>query len=465
MTMAGKDRREAQILGMADPLVRAIYYDLRHRPQIDIILVYRRLCERFPAAAFDERHLVALDALRHFWELTGDTRSRAYDAWAKGRPPGEMRTRLSRIVRLFGTWTNALMEAGLIGREDPRVRRMLSRQEFSFDEVLEALRYWASQTSASRLKLNDYLAWANEQARSDEPPAVRLPLTGYSLRRHGHWWDLLEAIDEAGRSTRVNPVTGNGYRYTPEEIHEWLRLAYADLKDRGGVTLPAYLAWRGEYVSAYERRARPRVPWHTTILGRYEHEDDPWIAALIDAGVPIPAGSALHSTKTYSDDELLAFLIDALRWSAPERLSTPRYRRWREAERLRRAAREADPRVPPTTRISQRLGDGDWTRALVKGLRAAGMDPALAWPKRVDEHRDEDLREALICAMLDRGPYLHRYEYEAWADRNQTHFDFKLPHYNQISRHLGDGKWTRARAAVGDEYLKRLSSSQGRWAA
>lgn len=459
--MADRHKEEQALLSKATPLVRAVYYDLRHKPEIDILRVYRRLCVRFPREGFDERHVLALEAVGRFFEETRSTTHARYTAWAKDQPLEDLVPSGAKVVRLFGTWTRALLEAGVIGRDDPRALRLLGRLAFTEEEVLEAVALWASQTDAEVLMQKDFLAWARKEASSHRSPPCRLPLAANTLLSVvGYWEEILEKIGESDRTLRAKfrREGAPGRRYTREQMGAAVHRAAGEVD--GPLTYDRYVGWRAE---RRRENRRARIPGWPTFKRRGYAE---WADVLLDFGIPVPVETAWHTHQDFTQDHLLEALVEAIEWSGGLYLSRVRYdTEWRPERMRERSQAGVDPRTPTARQIAYGLGANHWVEAVALGLQKVGRDPGEAYAHRHSRAPEHELREALIGAMLEYGPGVQRAEYEMFREQRQGDYPFKLRHYNQTCRGLGAetekhrvlkiGTWTGAKRAVMDDYLAR----------
>jgi hypothetical protein len=375
----------------ADPLALAIFGALRDRPESDRLFVYRALSARCSAGPSEnpERVELALNALALcMQDAGGDAPSRRrYDAWrSEQERPDEWPSSTAIRNTFAGSWAKAIDALGVRPAPDVLARRLLDfTHGYKAEEALAAIHACVAALQPTRLSFATYRQWAREELHNPDRAVERLPLSEQPfLKNFGSWGEALAAAGLAdllrtrGKSGDRRPQ-GPREAYSEERIRDALRQATSDL-GTDQLTTRQYEKWRKSRIDDAHKEGRViHLPGPQAVQFRF----DSWPRALLKAGLISEEKAQLtpqHGSRTWSNDELLGWLVLAMQTIPPPVIRTRKggrpssaihlaeYRQWR-LERLRRA-KDVSSRPPSDVVIGKRFGS--WAEATkLAALRAA----------------------------------------------------------------------------------------------
>lgn len=134
--------------GLAHPTVRATFSVLRDGNRADAVLVYRRLCERFPWMPGTDDQAACLDAVRVYKSQTGRESENGYVNWRSAQEAPHPYPSVGQVKRVLGPggWTAVKHKA--FGTPLPDVdAESLTRRGVEFPRKLlkRAVLTWAKE--------------------------------------------------------------------------------------------------------------------------------------------------------------------------------------------------------------------------------------------------------------------------------------------------------------------------------
>jgi|GEM_PF-2850273 len=180
------------------PGARAFLKLMKDRSEADKVAVLDVLRERLPGSHYSPAQEVCADALCRCREETGRLSKRRYQTWREDLDdPGSVPTS-ARIIRVFGSWTDARVAVGEKVEADPASARLLMTTAFDSEYVLRALTVWADLRDGP-LYQKDFATWCRTKEAERLMGGV-MPTSVETINRWLGPWRL--ALLSAGLSTR-----------------------------------------------------------------------------------------------------------------------------------------------------------------------------------------------------------------------------------------------------------------------
>jgi hypothetical protein len=276
----------------------------------------------------------------------------------------------SAIRKAFGgDWSvvGAAWVAGTAG-EDLTARRLTAMgPKFGREQLLAIGRAFVAWMPASGpLRRDDLVAFLKSQRDENTTGLPRLPRDYYAFRRvFGSFEGFLTALGQEHRSRYATarmtappsdpgPSRFKGMRFRGTDAERLEGVREAAKRYGALLSYPQYNAFRAEAVLAAGERGED-VPWpHSrTLVGKYGSWPAVKLAARVCTEADVASGAAQN---TFSDDELVDALAQALLDYGPELTATGDYRVWRVRLQAQLASAGKPARVPRARLLSARLG-------------------------------------------------------------------------------------------------------------
>ena len=284
--------------------------------------------------------------------------------------------------------------------------------------------------------------------RVGSPAGVGAPTTGQLRRACGSWSNALSLLLGAPEldPTRRR-LLAHGIRFSQEQVLRAVGAFLASLPRDESPTQSRYLEWAATVPRDADGRTRVPCsgsPWRRTFGS--------WTAVLRAAGAEpslIRFRSRPRARRGFTREDAVAALR-AAHAELGEPLGTARYDNWgREIERRRACEPDANTAPVPTAHTVGRLFGG-WWPALKSAL---GEGVLLSRRVQPYEYTSEQLMALWQACRQHLGhpPAVH--EYDAWRLSRMSHGDGtnSAPHYNTLSRRIGNGSWSGVAAAAGED--------------
>lgn len=344
-----------------------------------------------------------------------DTPSRRnYDLFRSEQPSAREWPSSSYIRNAFDNdWQAGLAAIGHEPAVDITSRQLTAAPKpYSRDEILAALRIWIAEVDEehgpeARLLQAQYEAWVRARRSDDDRSITRFPRANTLHRFIGDWREVLAALGCAHRhyQARVpSPKMTPDDSTAPDELTAGLDLETAppDLPRKvrcvgtsSNVTRAhaeatiTWLRWLGQqlpeeqraslrmedfdrYMSSVRRlslaQGKPlRPPSHASI--ERSPEIDGWLHAKHLAGLLRGKTPVRHSSKAFTERELVDAVTEAIRDLGPD-MNRAQYTRWKGAQ---------DRRLPSASTLRRHFSNtGSWSVALDRSSsRRRTRDPSI----------------------------------------------------------------------------------------
>ena len=377
--------------GLADPMARAIFEQLRNEPVADrqhvLMAVRAGLTKRSP-----ESIQMCLMALQTCQAETGRVSRGAYNDWrARQVIPGEWPSS-QKIANALGSWRKASEAAGGNCVADVLALRLTeSSQALDRSKVLRGIKRYGS--TGRPLTQKAYFAWATAEIEKPPRPDEDLVRGANTIvRLFGSWANaLIEAglLDQLLSERKPERLPGGpNHQYSKESVVDWLVQAAPSCGGRL-MTRKVFDIWAREQVcEALQRGSLIHIPHSTTVLRFFPS----WFDALAAAGLMTKAEAAEFRGRRggyLSYGYLLDRLTEAIEDLGSD-LTTAQYKEWRRLQNMQdppegiphlqnthEALRHLDKRGPR----SARQGGGrrkDMTRSTNQSLAPSPVAAVLA---------------------------------------------------------------------------------------
>jgi hypothetical protein len=285
----------------ADPLVIHLFDRLRLRSEVDRMHVYRALGPTWSPDSSAWRELALAGIAQCADDVGRHPAVRTYDSWLAAQSQPEQWLTSRQIRTCFGSWSDAVQEAGLEPSLDPLAsKRRGVAGAFSEDELIAALRACSTALGGRPLTLAAYREWVRNELRRPgaERSASRLPVAAAAFKRvFGSWADAVVAAtnEEHGsgpggpsttpvRDAGVRPAGAQAGRYSDDEVVSALRTWAAAMGRDTALTVAAFVKWRAESSRRIDRSdagSMGPIPKSDTCFERFGG----WPEALTAAGL------------------------------------------------------------------------------------------------------------------------------------------------------------------------------------
>jgi len=183
-----------------DPLARLLFGQLKGRPVVDVVHVYRALQARFGNEPDDEERTWCTDALRLCREEQGSCSKPRYDSWWRSLDDRSEWPSSNVVRRVFGSWVDARAAVDTTGLFDASTRTLRRAATFTADGIVRSIQAWVdwlgTDALTRRLTRDDFLAWC--RARRPDPAFahLELPVNKHPIKRNLGGW--VPALRHAG---------------------------------------------------------------------------------------------------------------------------------------------------------------------------------------------------------------------------------------------------------------------------
>jgi hypothetical protein len=248
----------------------------------------RRLVENGRALTREE----VLAGIELYAETGGPLKQKSYFTWAKRemQRPDRQIDRLARsaasIIRLFGSWSALLFEAGLAGRlADERAlghEPCGAAADYSRERTIAFLIEAAPSCNGRLMSMKQFDRWAADRSREALENGERLmvPRSRSILRFFATWPDALATAGVISEAEAVERRGRRGHFKSKEYLLEHLAQAVEDLG--ADLTQSKYLEWRR--LQTLNGAADAPIPCADTIAKRFGE----WAKAVEAAGCAPP---------------------------------------------------------------------------------------------------------------------------------------------------------------------------------
>ncbi len=403
-----------------DPIARNLWRQLAGQSENSRRLVLRAIQTRQNGGA--SRHpervqLAIYDMTKCMDEIGHPPSRREYDEWREKQDDPDQHLSATGIRNAFGnSWARAKEALNVTPRPDPLARRLLNiNRPYTPEELLAGIRAYLEAVTVSYAAFDPYRLWAIEELKKPEHErsCERFALSRFPFEKcFGSWGKAVIAagFPELARTPSTDKHLTNqpGVAYTDEQLRKALLDAHKrhlkqeaaagrsdDKRPARHMSRQAFDDWRCQRIDeAAEKGKLLNLPSSATIIWRRGS----WPRALHWAGLMSADRMRVahrHKSRPMTDDEVLDFLVKALKQLRPlpadeatQAVTLTTYRRWRQDQLLE----NDDPWGRPASDSTMVKRFGDWDRALALAA-ARRHDPEATLAQlaaRVDGEGDGD---------------------------------------------------------------------------
>lgn len=368
---------------ITDPVVRKLFYWTTRGPASAQEFVLRSLREQCGVVA-DEEQADALDALRECakeLQIDACPSRDQYRAWQARQQAADGWSSPGGVDKVFGGWSNA--RAVFDGRPVIDFRRTVHARcqpPLANEQLVADLRRWRSDAQESSWNFESFRDWALDRIAASDGRERHVVAQRTYVNKFGSWLGALAAASLAEQLSYEDykRLARASREATDEQLKQHLREAsdWAASVLGKELTLERLQDYREVVLRCnYEQQCWVSVPGHDMVVRRLGDGSLP--KALLAAGAISreDAVERLQKRGQYMTDAQLAAHVEAvcavLGLESRRPVSMYAYRPVRDAL----VAVSEEP-VPSEMTIYNRLGEGDWERA-VSVAREIRTDPEL----------------------------------------------------------------------------------------